>query len=201
MNIGGTKPKDDAAFARTEPAISTLMPEPRTLAEVRKLSRLLLAERYERLTPQSLPPEIVRYPEMQRRCYIEGISMQPEILKEFHRQHEKKVGKVVKTLKGMLRHGGRDERGMAAVELSLIASDPEIYGKDSSVRALRTLVVEALERSSQEAKTALLSMGLGIEEIPRTEIVALTSSPLRLLLNKDLKAAMRSLERRLEERG
>jgi len=201
MNAGKAKPKDDTAFANTEPSISTLKGEPRTLFDVRRKSRRLLAERYEKLNPQSLPPGLNRYPKMQRECYIESISLQPDVLKSFHEKHEKGAMKVAKKLARMLRNGRYGECAMYAEELALIASDPEIYGKGASVRALRALVVESLEHSMTEAKGALASLGFDIEKMPRTEIVALTSSPIRLLLHEKLRDAMRSLERQLEERG
>jgi len=201
MDVGKTKAKDDTAFAKTEPAISTLNGEPRTLFGVRRKSRRLLAERYEKLNPQSLPPGLVRYPKMQRECYIESISLQPDILRSFHEKHEKSAMKVAKRLTRMLRDGRYGECRAYAEELALIASDPEIYGKGASIRALRALVVESLERSSREANAALESLGLGIEKMPRLEIVALTSSPLRLRFNEKLRDAMRSLETRLEEKG
>lgn len=198
---GLARQNGDSAFATTEPAISTLKGEPRTLFDVRRKSRRLLAERYEKLNPQSLPPGLSRYPKMQRECYIESISLQPDILRRFHEQHEKNAMKVAKKLTRMLREGRYGECRAYAEELALIASDPEIYGKGASIRALRALVVEALEHSSQEANAALESLGLGIEKMPRLEIVALTCSPLRLRFNERLRDAMRSLERRLEERG
>jgi len=212
---------DDTAFARTEPAISTLKGEPQSLLGVRKKSRLLLAVRYEKLNPQSLPPEMVRYPEMQSKCYIKSISMQPDVLKRFHEQHEKGADKVVKKLEWMLREGkpikqlakmlgqgsdgeynlSAEGRSLVAEELAMIASDPQVYGKGASIRALRELVVEALEHSMREAKGALESLGFDIEKMPRIELIALTSSPVRVLLNEKLGDAMRSLEKHLEGGG
>ena len=196
----GTSQKDSAAFARTEPALSAYGDETRPLLIVREKNRRMLAEKYIFENPvESREQYPCPYPEMEKEYRISAISAHPDVLHSYAAPRSKCTKWNVKRLANELREGNGNERTAAAQELAMIASDSEIYFRETSIAALKALVMESLAHGTREAKEALESLGLHLERLPRTELIALTASRIRVWFSGKLSDALCSLGKRLEQ--
>jgi hypothetical protein len=199
MHGAEARQRNDAAFARTEPAMSTVAEGMRPLLAVREKNRRRLAKEYIDENPvedrDTLPcPD----PEMEERCRIDSISSQPSALHAYAAPRSKGTKWRVDELAGRLREGDGNARRVAAEKLAMIVSDPEIYLKETSMAALKALVLERLVHNTSEAKEALESLGLDLEKLPRIELRALIAPRYRLWISRKLRESLRSIEERLE---
>jgi hypothetical protein len=80
----------------------------------------------------------------------------------------------------------------------MIVSDPEIYLKETSISALKALVIETLAHGTREAKEALGSLGFDVEKVPRIELIALIASRPKLWFSRKLREGLRLLTECLE---
>lgn len=164
---------------------------------MRKRNRLQIAERYHNINAKKRRGW-APYPEKQRRRNIEFVSNCTSALHDFIQENQIDFKREAAVLARKIRDGDvLGDHSIAAQKLAMIASDPEICGKDASMAALKILVWESLIHYDMDAAKALGSIGWNLKEMPRLHKAALLlPAPIRWF-SPNLRRAMRDIERKL----
>jgi hypothetical protein len=174
--------------------------KPVPLLEMRKKNRRDLAESYHAHHPPAPRGGWAPYPEAEKECRIESISLQKDVLSGFVDEMQMGSEWRVRDLGKKLRNGKTpEERGSAAEKLVRTASDCEIYGKEISLMAFRELATASHRYCIKEARVALESIGARLYDLPRLERIALSYPKIVLWFSSKLRRALERLEQKLEK--